>query len=84
MQIIALEEFADFATLNNEKLFTKLKSHELCRKGRPNHDASLTSKAFVTSWRTEEGDQRGMNESQLKFLDGTQAISQNQPDASLF
>jgi hypothetical protein len=49
MQIIALEEFADFATLNNEKLFTKLKSHELCRKGRPNHDASLTSKAFVTS-----------------------------------
>jgi hypothetical protein len=26
-----------------------LKSHELSRKGRPNHDASLTSKAFVTS-----------------------------------
>jgi hypothetical protein len=49
MQITALEEFADFATLNNEKLFTKLKSHELCRKGRPNHDASLTSKTFVTS-----------------------------------
>jgi hypothetical protein len=30
-------------------LFSKLKSHELSRKGRPNHDASLTSKAFVTS-----------------------------------
>jgi hypothetical protein len=28
-----------------------LKSHELFRKGRPNHDASLTSKAFVTSTR---------------------------------
>jgi hypothetical protein len=26
-----------------------LKCHELSRKGRPNHDASLTSKAFVTS-----------------------------------
>jgi hypothetical protein len=26
-----------------------LKSHELSRKGHPNHDASLTSKAFITS-----------------------------------
>jgi hypothetical protein len=26
-----------------------LKSHELPRKGRPNHDASLTSMAFITS-----------------------------------
>jgi hypothetical protein len=34
-----------------KKLFSKLKSHELSRKGRPNHDASLTSKAFVTSTR---------------------------------
>jgi hypothetical protein len=40
---------ADFATLDTEKLFIKLKSHELSRKGRPNHDASLTSKAFITS-----------------------------------
>jgi hypothetical protein len=48
MQITALEEFADFATLDIEKLFSKLKSHELCRKCYPNHDASLTSKAFVT------------------------------------
>jgi hypothetical protein len=51
MKIIALEESADFATLDTEKLFNKLKSHELSRKGRPNHDASLTSKAFVTSTR---------------------------------
>jgi hypothetical protein len=49
MKITALEESADFATQDTEKLFSKLKSHELSRKGRPNHDASLTSKAFVTS-----------------------------------
>jgi hypothetical protein len=49
MKITALEESADFATLDTEKLFSKLKSHELSRKGRPNHDAFLTSKAFVTS-----------------------------------
>jgi hypothetical protein len=48
MKITALEEFADFATLDTEKLFSQLKSHELPRKGCPNHDASLTSKAFVT------------------------------------
>jgi hypothetical protein len=51
MKITALEESADFATLDTEKLFSKLKSHELSRKGRLNHDASLTSKAFVTSTR---------------------------------
>jgi regulator of replication initiation timing len=49
IKITALEESADFATLDTEKLFSKLKSHELSRKGRLNHDASLTSKAFVTS-----------------------------------
>jgi hypothetical protein len=49
MKITTLEESADFATLDTEKLSNKLKSHELSRKGRPNHDASLTSKAFVTS-----------------------------------
>jgi hypothetical protein len=50
MKITALEESADFATLDTEKLFSKLKSHELSRKGHPNHDVSL-SKAFVTSTR---------------------------------
>jgi hypothetical protein len=49
MKITALEESTNFATLDIEKLFSKLKSHELSRKGRPNHDASLTSKPFVTS-----------------------------------
>jgi hypothetical protein len=51
IKITALEEFADFIILDTEKLFSKLKSHELSRKGRPNHDASLTSKAFATSTR---------------------------------
>jgi hypothetical protein len=49
MKITILEESADFITLDTEKLFSKLKSHELSRKGHPNHDASLTSKTFVTS-----------------------------------
>jgi hypothetical protein len=49
MKITVLEESVDFATLDTEKLFRKLKSHELSRKGRPNHDDSLISKAFVTS-----------------------------------
>jgi hypothetical protein len=49
MKITALEESADFAILDTEKLFSKIKSHELSRKGHPNHDASLTSKAFITS-----------------------------------
>jgi hypothetical protein len=49
MKITALEESANFATLGTEKLFTKLKSYELSRKGHPNYDASLTSKASITS-----------------------------------
>jgi hypothetical protein len=49
MKIITLEESADFATLDTEKLFMKLKCHELSRRDRPNHDVSLTSKALITS-----------------------------------
>jgi hypothetical protein len=51
MKITALEKSADFATLTIEKLFSKLKSYELSRKGRSNHDASFTSKALITSAR---------------------------------
>jgi hypothetical protein len=51
MKITALEESTDFATLDTEKLFNKLQSHELSRKAHPNFDASLTSKAFITSAR---------------------------------
>jgi hypothetical protein len=49
MKITALEESANFATLDTKKQFSKLKSHELSRKGHSNHDASLSNKAFVTS-----------------------------------
>jgi hypothetical protein len=49
MKITTLEESADFATLDTEKLFSKLKSYELSRKGHQNHDASLTSKVLITS-----------------------------------
>jgi hypothetical protein len=49
MKITALKESTDFATLDTEKLFNKLKSNELSRKSHPNHDTSLTSKPFVTS-----------------------------------
>jgi hypothetical protein len=51
MKITALDESADFATVDTEKLFSKLKSHELSRKGHLNHDASLASKTFITSTR---------------------------------
>jgi hypothetical protein len=53
MKFTALEESADFATLDTKKLFSKLNSHELSRKGHLNHDASLTSKSFVTSTRVD-------------------------------
>jgi hypothetical protein len=49
MKITALEGSADFATLDTEKLFNKLKSNELSRQGRPNHDASFSSKSLITS-----------------------------------
>jgi hypothetical protein len=48
-KIIVLEESADFAILDIEKLFSKLKSHELFRKCHPNYDTSLTSKPLITS-----------------------------------
>jgi hypothetical protein len=51
MKIITLEEYADFATLDTEKLFSKIKSHELSGQSHPNHDASFTSKALITSAR---------------------------------
>jgi hypothetical protein len=49
LKITALEESGDFATLDIEKVFSMLKSHEPSRKGHPNHDTSLTSKALITS-----------------------------------
>jgi hypothetical protein len=61
MKITALEESADFATLNIKKLFSKLKSHELSRNGLSNHDASLTSKALITSARVGGRDANPIN-----------------------
>jgi hypothetical protein len=51
IKITAFEESADVATLDTKKLFSKLKPHELSCNGYPNHDASLTSNALVTSAR---------------------------------
>jgi hypothetical protein len=49
MKITVLEESVDFTIIDTKKLFSKLRSYELSRKGHPNHDTSLTSKAFITS-----------------------------------
>jgi hypothetical protein len=49
MKITALEKSSDFPTSDTEKLFSRLKSHELSCKGHPSHYASFTSKALITS-----------------------------------
>jgi hypothetical protein len=70
IKITALQESADFATLDTKKLFSKLKSHELSSKDRPNHDASLSSKALITSARVDGHDVNPTNttvSSALKF-----------------
>jgi hypothetical protein len=81
MKILALEESADFATLDKEKLFSKLKSHELSRKCRPNHDASLTSKALITSARIGGHDANLTNttvSSALKFALSSLSAASNE------
>jgi hypothetical protein len=47
VKINALEESVNFTTLDTEKLFSKLKSHELFRSGHLNHDASFTRKSAL-------------------------------------
>jgi hypothetical protein len=56
-------------TLDTEKLFSKLKSHELSHKGHPNHDASLSSKALISSARVGGHDANPINtiSSSLEF-----------------
>jgi hypothetical protein len=49
LQPFLLKLFEEFPI--TEKLFSKLKSHELSRKGRPNHDASFFSTALITGAR---------------------------------
>jgi hypothetical protein len=71
IKITALQESADFVTLDTEKLFSKLKSHELSRKGRPNYDASLISKALITSARVSGHDANLTNTTVSSALDFT-------------
>jgi hypothetical protein len=80
MKISTLEESANFATLDTEKLFGKLKSHKLSRKGHPNHDASLTSKALVTSARVGGHDANPTNivSSTLEFALSSLAVASDE------
>jgi hypothetical protein len=51
----------DFATIDTEKLFSKLKSHELSRKGRLNYDVSLSNKTLITNARVGSHDANPTN-----------------------
>jgi hypothetical protein len=85
IKITALEESADFATLDTEKLFSKLKSHELSRKGHSNHDTSLTSKALITSTRVSGHDTNPTNtiSSSLEFALSSLAAAFNEQYKSI-
>jgi hypothetical protein len=69
MQITALVESADFATLNTEKLFSKLKSPELSHKGHTNHDAYPTNKVLTNSARVGGHDANPTNTTVLSSFD---------------
>jgi hypothetical protein len=87
MKITALEEYADFATLGTEKLFSKLKSHELSRKGCLNHDDSLTRKALITSAHVGGHDANPINttvSSTLKFALSSLATASDEQYESIF
>jgi hypothetical protein len=80
IKIIALEESADFDTLDTEKLFSELKSHELSRTGCPNHNASFTSKALITSAHVGGHDANPTNtiSSSLEFVLSSLAVASNE------
>jgi hypothetical protein len=80
MKITALEESANFATLDTEKLFSKLKSHELSHKGHLNDDASFTSKALITSARVGDHDANPTNtiSSSLEFALSSLAVASDE------
>jgi hypothetical protein len=79
-KITALEESVDFASLDTEKYFCKFKSHEVYRKGRLNHDASLTSKALITSARVDGHDANPTNivSSALEFAQSSLATTSDE------
>jgi hypothetical protein len=86
IKITALEESGDFATLDTEKLFSKLKSHELFKRGRPNHDASHTSKALITSAHVGDHDANPTNtivSSALEFVLSSLAAASNEQYESI-
>jgi hypothetical protein len=80
MKITALEESTDFATLDTEKLFSKLKYHELSHKGHPNHVVSFTSKALITSAHVGEHDANPTNtiSSSLEFALSSLAVDSDE------
>jgi hypothetical protein len=62
-------------------MFSKLKSHELSRKCHPNHDASLTSKTFITSARVGGHDANPTNttvSSALEFALSSFAVTSDE------
>jgi hypothetical protein len=85
MKITALEESTDFPTLDTEKLSSRLKSHELSCKGHPNHDASLTSKALITSARVGGHDANPTNtiSSSLEFALSSLAVASDEQYESI-
>jgi hypothetical protein len=86
MKITAFEESADFAILDTEKIFSKLKCHELSRKGHPNHDAYLTSKALITSARVSGHDAHPTTtvSSTLEFALSHLAVASDEQYESIF
>jgi hypothetical protein len=66
-------------------LFSKLKSHELSHKGHPNHDASLTSNALITSAHVGGHDANPTNtvSSALEFALSSLATTSNEQYESI-
>jgi hypothetical protein len=85
MKITILEESADFATLDTEKMFSKLKSHELSRKYRLNHDASLSSKTLIISARVGGHDANPTNNvsSAFEFVLSSLVVTSNEQYESI-
>jgi hypothetical protein len=81
-----LEESVDFATLDIEKLFSKLKSHELSHQGRPKKDSSFTSKALITSARVGGHDANLINavSSALEFALSSMVVATDERYESIY
>jgi hypothetical protein len=71
--------------IDTEKLFSKLKYHELSRKGHPNYDASLSSKALITSARVGGHDANPTNtvSSALEFVVSSLAATSDEQYESI-